>query len=81
MPGGGGREMEVAGSRSAHNKKDQARQIFGDTEAVLITGFSFSTGRHCIGVTYMISRQLMMIYFWGDSGFYDPKHFKDDPSG
>ena len=74
-----GKGNEVQEAVQPHNKKDHARQISGDYGSGSHNGFSFSTGRHCIGVTYIDIKTIDDDILLGDSGFYDPKHSRDGP--
>src|SRR5438876_7099511 len=59
-----GKGNEVQEAVQPHNKKDHARQISGDYGSGSHNGFSFSTGAIALASRILISRQLMMIYFW-----------------
>src|SRR5260370_220142 len=70
MPPGGGRGMKFRKPFSPITRKITPARYRAITEAVLITGFSFSIGRHCIGVTYIYVNRIDDVYFWEIQVFY-----------
>src|SRR5579863_978826 len=79
MPVGGGRGMKCRKPFSPKTRKITPARYRAITEAVLITGFSFSIRRHCMASNILMSIELMMIYFREMQVFYDPKLYRDGP--
>src|SRR5260370_39154182 len=79
MPPGGGRGMKFRKTFSPITRKITPARYRAIMEAVLITGFSFSIGRHCIGVTYIDVNRIDDVYFWEIQVFYDARHSRDGP--
>src|SRR6201997_1509091 len=64
MPGGGGKGMKCRKPFSPITRKITPARYRAIMEAVLITGFSFWVGRHCIGVRYIDVNIIDDVYFW-----------------
>src|SRR5437870_2488934 len=64
MPGGGGKGMKCRKPFSPITRKITPARYRAITEAVLITGSPFRRGAIALASRILISRQLMMIYFW-----------------
>src|SRR5579864_2601858 len=78
MPGGGGKGMKWRKPFSPITRKITPARYRAITEAVFITGFSFSIC-HYIGVIHIDINILDDDILLGDSGFYDPRQSKDGP--
>src|SRR5712671_5610184 len=74
MPPGGGRGMKFRKPFSPITRKITPARYRAITEAVFITGFSFSIGGQCIGVTYIDVNRIDDVCFWEIQVFYDPRH-------
>src|SRR6266550_5323424 len=64
IPGGGGKGMKFRKPFSPITRKITPARYRAITEVVLITWFSFSIGRHCIGVMYIDIKRIDAVYFW-----------------
>src|SRR6266481_7454313 len=64
MPPGGGRGMKFRKPFRPKTRKITPARYRAIAEAVLITGFSFSIGSHCMASSILMSIELMMYTSW-----------------
>src|SRR6266850_2689421 len=79
MPPGGGRGMKFKKPFRPKTRKITPARYRAIAEAVLITGFSFSIGSHCMGVKYIDVNRIDDVYFLEIQVFYDPRHSRGGP--
>src|SRR5262249_40004327 len=79
MPPGGGRGMKFRKPFSPITRKITPARYRAITEAVLITGFSFSIGAIALASYILISIKLMMYTSERFRVFCDPRHSRDGP--
>src|ERR1700751_923441 len=78
MPGGGGKGMKCRKPFNPKTRKTTPARYRAITEAVFITGFSFSIC-HYIGVIYIEINRIDDDILLRDSGFYDARQSRDGP--
>src|SRR6516162_3735199 len=79
MPPGGGRGMKFRKPFSPITRKITPARYRAITEAVLITGFSFSIGAIALASRILMSIDSMMYTSGRFRFFYDPRHSRDGP--
>src|SRR5260370_37000215 len=75
MPPGGGRGMKFRKPFSPITRKITPARYRAITEAVFITGFSFSIGASVLASRILMSIELMLYTSGRFRFFYDPRHY------
>src|ERR1700686_1687207 len=79
MPPGGGRGMKFRKPFRPKTRKITPARYRAITEAVLITGFSFSIGSHYMASRYIDANIIDDVYFLEIQVFYDARLSRDGP--